>query len=565
MKKVLRKVLALLLAVAFVTTSACSLGGETSSAREGGGDPSSQNKGSSSDSEKGYVELDVWMSSTGWMQQGFSEWNQLDSVIGEPMAKETGIAFTNHYPGDDPEITFNLKLSSGEWEDVIDFQGGMNKAWMQKLIEAGVVVPLDEYFEMPDKYPNLANISDEILDHIRWKDGHIYAFPTGWAENPDSEYAALWCAAGWYVATEYLEAVNMTKEDLGTLEGIEAFLKAVKNADLKTAEGQKVLPMTCGADLDFINTTLTAFGMSTATNGWDFYNGELKNYRELDNTKQALAWLNKLQVEGLLDPEYATQTNDMLVEKMMSKRVAMVVGQAWGFWETVTAGVTPVTETYTYVAFPQVEGIDKLGIMSVTAPYGGWGWAVTKNCRDIEAVAKAADWGNTPGQNRYFTREYGPVGILWDWSDTREKPYFKIIDEELKVGMQNSDREVMTSKGYQMLSQPNCWDVDPNFFNEDTMDALQWIFGMHEFNFAQGYSEKPRDIDRVILDGEGAWAINGSTIRDIDLQYAAQMIAATSEAEFNKSWDEYQESLKTMGKFESVKEEFITEYEKQIK
>lgn len=145
MKKVLRKVLALLLAVAFVTTSACSLGGETSSAREGGGDPSSQNKGSSSDSEKGYVELDVWMSSTGWMQQGFSEWNQLDSVIGEPMAKETGIAFTNHYPGDDPEITFNLKLSSGEWEDVIDFQGGMNKAWMQKLIEAGVVVPLDEY------------------------------------------------------------------------------------------------------------------------------------------------------------------------------------------------------------------------------------------------------------------------------------------------------------------------------------------------------------------------------------------------------------------------------------
>ncbi len=38
---------------------------------------------------------------------------------------------------------------------------------------------------------------------------------------------------------------------LKTLDGIEKFLKALKDAQLKTADGQKVVPMTSAADLSY--------------------------------------------------------------------------------------------------------------------------------------------------------------------------------------------------------------------------------------------------------------------------------------------------------------------------
>jgi putative aldouronate transport system substrate-binding protein len=272
--------------------------------------------------------------------------------------------------------------------------------------------------------------------------------------------------------------------------------------------------------------------------------------------------MNKLVRLGLMDPEYATQTNDMLTEKLMSHRVAMIADQAWGFWTSVTGGKSPVTDLV-WIPFPKVAGADKIGTARVSNPYGWGGWMMTVGCRDKEAIAKAADWGLTKGEHRYWTVLNGPRGVIWDWSK-RGEPYMDTIDPEfLEIIRTNDTKKLFGEMGYQMISQPVCVDLDPNFYSESTQENLAWIFGMHEFNDKQGYTSKPQLIYNVILSGDGAWAQYSQIIKDLDLQYAAKMIGAKNEAEFDAMWNEYQASLESMGHFSEVKAEYIAAYEAQ--
>lgn len=505
------------------------------------------------------VQLTAW--STNVRDSGATECNQMDTVIGKLVAQQTGVAFDTHYPKGDVEQAFNLKLASSDWEDVIAC--GKNNTWVEKLAQAGVIEPVESYFTQPDKYPNLAKLPQEVLNNFKFTDGHTYYFPSGWFEDVNTSFGG-WCVSGWYLYPEYLKAVNMTAEDLKTTDGIEKFLQAIKNANLKNADGKAVIPMTSGADLSYRTTILSTFGVSLAANGFDLYDGKLMNYREVPQAKAAFAWMNKLYRMGVMDPELTTQTNDMLTEKLMGKRAAMIADEAWNFWNCVISGKTAATDL-TYVPFPKAPGVDKLGIQWTFDPYGDSGIMMTKGCKNKDALALACDWGEVTGQYRHWTVIYGTRGTIWDWSSKGE-PYYKIVDPTFNTAFKAGDYKTLNDVlGYQMVTQVSPAGLDENWYNESTQDTLFWIFGMHNFNKTQGYDCIIRPIDKVILSGDGAWAQNSATINDLDKQYAAKLITAKDDSEFDAMWQEYQDKLVSMGKLNDVKAEFEAAYQTQVK
>ena len=216
-----KRITIILLIFAMVFMTACSTGTKV--------DTTGTSQGKDAPEGPGIVELTAWVPAR--TSSGRTSLNWMDSKIGALLAKETGVSLTQNFITGDAEQAFNLKLASRDWEDIIST--GLNFTWVDKLVSADAIIPLDNYFEMPDKYPNLAKIPEKVLDNFRYTDGHIYYFPSGWYEDENSVYG-YWCAAGWYVHPEYLKAVGMSADELKTLDDVERYLELVKNAELKT-------------------------------------------------------------------------------------------------------------------------------------------------------------------------------------------------------------------------------------------------------------------------------------------------------------------------------------------
>jgi putative aldouronate transport system substrate-binding protein len=509
------------------------------------------------------IELTAWIPSS--THSGAANIRQMDTKIGALIAEHTRVTFNCNYITGDPEQAFILKLASGDMEDVI-FITSNNWTWVDKLLKSNLIIPIDKYFKMPDKFPNLAEIPDKVINNYTHTDGHIYMFPRMWYEDENSIYG-YWLAPGWYVHPDYLNAVGMIADDLKTIDGIENYLKAVKDKNLKNSDGASIIPMSAGQDLSSIWTTiLPTFGVSTAYSGFDIYENTIIHFREHPKTKEALAWINRLNNQKLLDVEYVTQKNQQLQEKVMNSRVALFADSALNIWPSVTAGENAATKLE-YMNYPSVTGVEKLGISTTYNPYGTGGLAITTSCKNPDAVAKVSDWGSRTGEYIQWQIMYGPRGETWDWDPERGEPWLKVTDEEINKVMSASDYNGLEKLGFQHISNTvMCpFGLDLNYFTPAYEKILAWVFGMHKFNYEQGYHCPIRNFDNIIMPSDSLWNTNAETLRSIDMEYFAKLISAKDEQAFEKVWQEYKAQLESRGAWSKVKGEWESEYLKQVK
>ena len=138
--------------------------------------------GESTTSTTGPVEVSIWTGRIGVGATGKAEEKWTDTKIGAALVEKTGVNWNFYFTeSGDLETAFNLRMASGDWEEVIRF-GSTNFVWIGKLLDAGMIIPLDKYFNDP-KYPNLMKVPKKVLDNFRYTDGHIYFFPASWFEK----------------------------------------------------------------------------------------------------------------------------------------------------------------------------------------------------------------------------------------------------------------------------------------------------------------------------------------------------------------------------------------------
>ena len=113
----------------------------------------------------------------------------LDGPITQEVMKQSGIHWDKVEIGNGGDLSqqINLKLAAGTFPDAIILPSD-SLVW-SRLINEKKLLPLDDYFNDPENYPNLAKIDKRIIDYWRASDGHIYFVPSAYEpviENPSA-------------------------------------------------------------------------------------------------------------------------------------------------------------------------------------------------------------------------------------------------------------------------------------------------------------------------------------------------------------------------------------------
>src|SRR4029453_6065741 len=152
----------------------------------------------------------------------------LDGPITQEVMKRSGVNWDKVEIGNGGDLSqqINLKLVAGGFPDAIILPSD-SLIWSH-LISEKKLLSLDDYFNNPEEYPNLAKIDKRIIDYWRASDGHIYFVPSAYEPVIDEPSAWQGNAQGLWVQNTLLEKAGMTNEDLRTVDGFEKYLNAIK-------------------------------------------------------------------------------------------------------------------------------------------------------------------------------------------------------------------------------------------------------------------------------------------------------------------------------------------------
>ena len=122
-----------------------------------------------------------------------------DNVVQQKIAEITGAKVKETWlTGQTASEAVGTMIAGGEYPDIIDGSDGR-----QQLIDAGALVPLEDYLESGD-YPNLTNFwSEQDWEKVRQDDGHIYLIPQ--FGNPYEKDMATQPAEAFWIQTRVLE------------------------------------------------------------------------------------------------------------------------------------------------------------------------------------------------------------------------------------------------------------------------------------------------------------------------------------------------------------------------
>lgn len=301
--------------------------------------PGSDNETSNNQPASGSTSFNLWLGWTATINN--------DSLVQKYWREqEPGVNVKLETTQGDAMTALNLKINTGGFEDAAIFS--RNETVKSAMNRSKQLMPLEQYFDMPDKYPGLASIPKQYLELMKDNEGHIWSIPTWFDQNPEDPWPG-WASQAWIVRSDVLEKTGMTKEDLATLEGVETFLR--KAAEEKDASGKSLIPLSFLMDTsDNLgwsdeNAILTAFGVTTAGNGVDKRGDDFVFAYDDPNYKAAYQWMNKMYQEKLIDPEVVTSKKEQYTEKNKSGRIAFNVGSFWNIpasaWETLDGPTEP--------------------------------------------------------------------------------------------------------------------------------------------------------------------------------------------------------------------------------
>ncbi|MBW5447167.1 hypothetical protein GE107_13985 [Cohnella sp. CFH 77786] len=464
----------------------------------------------------------------------------------------------------DVVTALNLKLSTGGFDDAAIF--GRNQVVNDAMKHSNLIQPLEKFFTMPEKYPNLAAIPKAYLDQMKDADGHIWSIPSYFDTNPSDPWPG-WSSSAWFIRTDILEKVGMTENDLKTLKGVEAYLE--KAAQLKDASGKPLLPLGILTDAYDENTVLAAFGVTVASvGGVTPVQKDGSNFIfEYDNPgfKAAYKWMNSMYRKGLIDPESITDKSERFKEKNKSGRYAMNIGSFWNFnqylWEQLD-GPTSAGWFYKPIPYPQVDGVSKLGITQIVNPYPAYDTYISKNTKNLDAILKFFDWTLTPKPEQSMIVGEGPVGKYWSWVD-QPLGKWKFIDPKYKE-LRNSGDPAKKAQ-----AQTDLWPAS-TYSNKFT-PWWNYAEGDHA-GFAKtaeftkqigqmGTTRVAEKSDMVKAKAGGAWEKYLPELGNVYKEYRAKLMMAKDDAQFEQAWKDFNSALEIRAHWSELKQEWNKLYQ----
>ncbi|WP_088548296.1 extracellular solute-binding protein [Paenibacillus aquistagni] len=395
-KSLLLTIITVLMSVSFL--AACSSNNTSNESASEGSSSKPETKTTTSDKyELGKEPLEFtfyghydWYTMPQWGDDEGSKWIQDNKKVNIKAISSGGNAAQK----------LNTMISTNDLPDVIWLDRASD---LERLRQAGMLVPLDEYF---DKYPNLKEwLGDKGANILRAEDGHLYGFPNWYTSQPNGN-------AGYVVNKKYYTELGSPK--LETTDDLYNYLKLVKEKYPNVIPYQPHLAKD-GQGMDILYSAFKENdhkypGMRAVPEG-----DKLTSIFTDPAFREAMQYTAKLFRERLITQDAFTQTLDQIEESVMTGNVAVFASASpTEIAMKAHAGLAASDPNGGYFMIWPVhkEGLDKDKIFPGTYTTLGWNVAViTKAAENPEAIYAFLDWYTGPeGQTINF---WGPEGKYW--------------------------------------------------------------------------------------------------------------------------------------------------------
>lgn len=313
-----------------------------------------------------------------------------DNPVAKAITEATGVTLDVSYPvasqGDAKEDVA-LMIANDEYPDMIYAKGSATD-----LYQAGALIDMTDLIE---KYgPNIKKMYGAEMEKLKWSQDDPGIYQLSYAGvNQKTLTTGGSCQIQWAALKE-----NDYKYPK-TLDEYEKMIKSYLAAHPKTEDGLDMICITMSAsDWHWMITLGNPAGLiadASPDNGqWiidDEYNVHYKHVT--DEEKEYFKWLCRMYNEGILDPNFATQTDDDYIAKVASGRVVAITDAEWHYSQCEATLVADGKVDQTYVGLPvtlREDQVEKALLYQGTTV--GWGIGITKSCEDPVRAIKFLDY-----------------------------------------------------------------------------------------------------------------------------------------------------------------------------
>ena len=313
-----------------------------------------------------------------------------DNPVAKAITEATGVTLDVSYPvasqGDAKE-DIALMIANDEYPDMIYAKGSATD-----LYQAGALIDMTDLIE---KYgPNIKKMYGAEMEKLKWSQDDPGIYQLSYAGvNQKTLTTGGSCQIQWAALKE-----NDYKYPK-TLDEYEKMIKSYLAAHPKTEDGLDMIGITMSAsDWHWMITLGNPAGLiadASPDNGqWiidDEYNVHYKHVTVEE--KEYFKWLCRMYNEGILDPNFATQTDDDYIAKVASGRVVAITDAEWHYSQCEATLVADGKVDQTYVGLPvtlREDQVEKALLYQGTTV--GWGIGITKSCEDPVRAIKFLDY-----------------------------------------------------------------------------------------------------------------------------------------------------------------------------
>ena len=355
-----------------------------------------------------------------------------DNPVAKAITEATGVTLDVSYPvasqGDAKE-DIALMIANDEYPDMIYAKGSATD-----LYQAGALIDMTDLIE---KYgPNIKKMYGAEMEKLKWSQDDPGIYQLSYAGvNQKTLTTGGSCQIQWAALKE-----NDYKYPK-TLDEYEKMIKSYLAAHPKTEDGLDMIGITMSAsDWHWMITLGNPAGLiadASPDNGqWiidDEYNVHYKHVT--DEEKEYFKWLCRMYNEGILDPNFATQTDDDYIAKVASGRVVAITDAEWHYSQCEATLVADGKVDQTYVGLPVTLREDQVEkALLYQGNTVGWGIGITKSCEDPVRAIKFLDYlCSDEGQILYHWGIEGENYFL----DDNGQPYR--TDEEVAKAQSDPD------------------------------------------------------------------------------------------------------------------------------
>lgn len=461
-----------------------------------------------------------------------------------------------------------VMIAGGDFPDLITGSTGT-----PSLIEAGVLVAIDEYW---DNYPNIKNfLSDSDWNKVRDADGHIYMIPQ-FGIIKGQEMATEHWDMGFWIQKKVLIWDNFPQ--IKTLDQYFDLIERYKEAHPQTEDGQETVGFTMSSEdwryfgiespplflTGYPNDgaaiidpeTITAIDYNTIPEAYDYY----KKMNDVFN-------------KGLVHPETYTMSYDQYISLLSTGRVLGTTDQMWNFNDAVAALEALGKFEDGYVPLPiTVDGQRLDRWHSPSALDVSNGLSITTSCKDIEG---AMQFLNDLLSDEITKMIYwGEEGV--DYMVNENGEFYRT--EEQRANTRNTDWVIqnMANKTYNYfphydgLFDDGINSIDPNAQPGEYFDSLEPI----EKELLDGYGYKtfldflspsiPNEPWYPMWSYTNTWNTDTdfgaarAKMTDLKHDYLPKAMMAPAD-QFDTIWDEYMEAYRTEVDIDAYLDEITAE------